>query len=149
MNCICIHCGKSFQPNPRVKNQRYCSQKSCQRARRARWQRLKMAEDPDYKENQQRCWKEWIKAHPGYYREYRSGNQEYVKRNRSLQLRRNARMRKDKLSRLVAKMDSLDSLFYSRRGYSFRLVPEGDKLIAKMDSLIVKLIPCKELRSCG
>ena len=37
----CIHCGRNF--NPRVKGQRYCSNKSCQRARRARWQRNKIA----------------------------------------------------------------------------------------------------------
>lgn len=148
-NYICIHCGKGFQPNPRVKNQRYCNGESCQRARRTRWQREKMAKDPDYKDNQRRCQKEWIKAHPGYCREYRAGNPEYVKRNRLLQLRRNAKRGKDKLSRLIAKMDSLNSPFYSRRGCSFRLVPEGDKLIAKMDSLIVKLIPCKGLGSYG
>jgi len=49
MNGICIHCGKSIKPNPRVKNQRYCSEKACQRARRASWQRQKMANDPDYR----------------------------------------------------------------------------------------------------
>ena len=149
MEGICIHCGKSFKTNPRVKNQRYCKNENCQKARRARWQRDKMAKDPDYKENQRSCWKGWIRAHPGYYKEYRAGNLEYVKRNRFLQLRRNARMRKNKLSMLIAKMDSLNNPFYSRRGSLFRLVPEGDNLIAKMDSLIVKLIPCKELRSHG
>ena len=142
---VCIHCSKDFSPNPRVKNQRYCSDRSCQRARRARWQRKKMTKDPDYRQNQRMCWKEWAAQHPGYYRDYRFKHPEYVKRNRLLQLRRNARKRKDGLGKLIAKMDVLGSGFFSRKGELFKLIPQGNKLIAKMDSFVVKLIPCKWL----
>lgn len=139
---ICIHCGKTFSPNPKVKNQRYCSDERCQRARRTMWQREKMAKDPDYRDNQRRCQKEWLSAHPGYWRDYRAKHPEYVKRNRLLQTRRNAKRSKDGLVKMIAKMDSL----ISRKGRLFRLIPQGGNLIAKMDSLIVKLVPIEGVR---
>lgn len=137
----CIHCGRGFEPNPRVKEQSYCRDNGCQRARRARWQRQKMATDPDYRDNQSRCQKEWLLRHPGYYKDYRAGHPEYVERNRLLQIRRNARRRKDGLAKLIAKMDSLGRGLYPCRGELFKLVPQGNRLIAKMNSLTVKLVP--------
>lgn len=144
---ICIHCGKSFKPNPRVKNQRYCSEKNCQRARRASWQRQKMATDPDYRENKERCQRERHKHNPDYCRLYRNKHPEYTQRNRLLQVMRDSRRRKDKQGKMLAKLDSLLRLYYSRRGAVFRLIPQPGRLLAKLDSLTVKLIPCKELRS--
>lgn len=138
---ICIHCGREFIPNPRVKGQKYCRDRNCQKARKGRWQRKKMAKDADYRENQKRCQEDWLRSHPGYYRKYRVEHPEYAERNRLLQIRRNAKRRRDSISRLIAKMDSLDTGFYSRRGELFKLVPQDERLIAKMDSLIVKLVP--------
>src|SRR2546425_5475323 len=43
----CAHCRCLVLPNPRVKTQRFCSNKACQRARKAQWQRTKLATDPD------------------------------------------------------------------------------------------------------
>ena len=153
MYYACIHCSKEFKPNPRVKNQRYCSEKSCQKARRARWQRQKMAADPDYKDNKIRCQKQWHKSRPGYYKDYRDKHPEYVKRNRLLQEIRDIRRRKDKSTdiqvKMLAKLDSLLKPYYSRRGSIFRLIPQSSGMLAKLDSLVVKLIPCKELGSHG
>jgi len=39
----CVHCKRLFRPNPRLKEQRYCPQKACQRARKRLWQKHKMA----------------------------------------------------------------------------------------------------------
>ncbi len=136
----CVHCGKKFNPNPRIKNQEYCSSKDCQKARRAKWQRENSANDPDYKDNQRRCWKEWLKRHPDYYREYRRQHPEYVERNRLLQIQRNARKRKNGLVKLIAKMDSLRT-GCPRRGRLYNLVAYDNRLIAKMDPLMVELIP--------
>ena len=140
---ICIHCGKEFSPNPRVKNQRYCSDRKCQTARRARWYREKMAMDPAYKDNQKRCQKEWLDNHPGYYRKYRQEHPKYVERNRLLQLKRNAKRRSDSVSRLIAKIDALNTGIYSRKGELFRIIPQDGRLIAKIDSLIIRLVPVK------
>ena len=118
--CICIHCGKEFSPNPRVKNQKYCSDKRCQRARRAGWQRQKMAQDADYRENKERCQKQWHESHPGYYRDYRNNHPSYVERNLLLQgirdIRRRQDIRRDGQGKMLAKLDSLLKPYYSRRG---------------------------------
>jgi hypothetical protein len=50
----CTHCRCLVLPNPRVKTQRFCSNKACQQARKAQWQRTKMATDPDC-EQKARC----------------------------------------------------------------------------------------------
>jgi hypothetical protein len=39
----CAHCRCLVLPNPRVKTQRFCSNKTCQGARKAQWQRTKLA----------------------------------------------------------------------------------------------------------
>lgn len=140
---ICVHCGKEFSLSPRVKNQRYCGAKECQTARRARWYREKMATDPAYKDNQKRCKREWLDRHPGYWRDYRALHPKYVERNRLLQLRRNAKRRRDSASRLIAKIDALNTGIYSRRGELFKLIPQDGRLIAKIDSLIVRLVPVR------
>ena len=53
MNSVipCTHCGRLFAPDPRVKNQRYCGEKDCQRVRKRKWQKEKLATDDDYKAN--------------------------------------------------------------------------------------------------
>lgn len=47
IRCANPCCQRLFVPNPRVKNQRYCNRKNCQRVRKRLWQREKMAGDPD------------------------------------------------------------------------------------------------------
>lgn len=142
---VCIHCGDEFNPNPKVKNQEYCSKQGCQRARRARWQREKMKGDPDYQEDKRRNEREWHKKHPGYYKEWRAGHPEYVERNRSLQQIRNTKLCKDKVIKMIAKLYLLDGRFYSRMGSTFKLIPQDNRLIAKLDSLTVKLIPVQRV----
>ena len=116
----CIHCGRSFRANPRVKNHNYCNDKACQRARRALWQREKMAKDIDCRDNQRQYEKEWQARHPGYYRNYRAKHSQYVKRNRLQQVRRDARRRSN-----------------------------NPDLLAKMDSLVVNLVPINRLELYG
>lgn len=87
----CFHCGKSIKANPRVKNQRYCSDRECQRARRREWQREKLLNDPDYKANQRDCQRKWHEHHPGYYQDYRERHPQSRERNRLLQRYRNSR----------------------------------------------------------
>jgi len=140
-NPTCLHCLRVFKPNPRVKRQKYCNNKPCQRARRALWQRQKMAGDPDYKDNKMRCQKQWHADRPGYYRRYRESHPEYANRNRLLQQLRNTRRDNGKQSKMIAKLDSLLRPYYSRKGAMFRLIPQDSKMIAKLDSLRVKLVP--------
>lgn len=94
----CAHCGCPLDLNPRVKNQRYCEKKECQRARKRLWQKAKMATDPDYRANQQECNRAWRGRNRDYWRNYRKNHPRYVERNRLLQ--------KARRHRRVAKMDA-------------------------------------------
>jgi hypothetical protein len=78
----CAHCRCLFQPNPRAKTQRFCAHKTCQRARKAQWQRAKLATDPDYRANQRDCQHRWQHQHPQYWRQYRQKRADYRERNR-------------------------------------------------------------------
>jgi DNA-directed RNA polymerase subunit RPC12/RpoP len=131
----CAHCGRRILSNPRVKEQRYCSRKACQRARKTLWQRVKMATDPDYQLNQRDCQKDWNKRNPDYWRLYRSRNPGYRTRNRLLQKHRDRRRRD------LAKMDAFGGISPIQPG-SYYLIPARRDL-AKMDALSQKvyLIP--------
>jgi hypothetical protein len=129
IQCASPHCRRLFDPDPRVKNQRYCGEKACQRARKKKWQKEKLAVDPDYKANQRECQIEWHARHPGYYRKYRQQHPRYRQRNTLLQSYRNAKVR------VIAKMDTFKPAPLKDPG-AFYLLP----LIAKMDASAQKVI---------
>lgn len=98
----CAACHKLFQPCPQIPSQQYCSNPGCQRERRRRWQRERIRNDPDYRENQGRAQAGWRARNPDYWRLYRAAHPAYVERNRSGQRGRNACRRVAS----VAKMDA-------------------------------------------
>jgi hypothetical protein len=130
----CLGCSTFF--TPRNKLQGYCSHPDCQRARKALWQRQKLANDPDYAQGQKLSNKKWLANNPDYWKDYRSRNPGKATRNRVLQKLRNrkkARIIKGLDSpRLVkiAKMDARKPLINGLLG-EFWLVP----MIAKMDAV--------------
>lgn len=128
----CAHCGCRFEPNPRVKNQTYCAQKDCQRARKRKWQKAKLASDPDYKANQGDCQREWHKRHPGYYKEYRKRHPALIERNRLMQCYRNS-LRRPRGE--IAKMDAFEPAPHAHPAIYY-LLP----LIAKMDASPQKVL---------
>ena len=90
----CKGCGHTKPANIRLKgNQEYCGDPKCQRARKAAWQKKKMAEDPSYKAKQTACVNRWRQNRPlhQYQRAYREDHPEYVKANREKQRISNAR----------------------------------------------------------
>lgn len=74
-------------------DQSYCADPACQRERRKLWQRLRRAEDPDYRDNQARAQEAWLARNPEYWREYRRRNPEYTQRNRERQRTRSQEKR--------------------------------------------------------
>lgn len=135
----CVHCGCTFDCNPRVKNQRYCCNKLCQRARKRLWQKQKLAADPDYKQNQRDCRQLWCSQNGHYWKDYRRNHVDYTDRNRTLQKVRDSR--RQHLKNNLAKMDASEPTFSVKQG-TYYLVPEWAGL-AKMDALAQKvcLIP--------
>ena len=135
----CIYCGDFFNPSPRHKNQPACKKASCQRAKKADWQRHKMKTDPVYNSSQKISQKQWVKANPGYWKQYRKNNPEKAERNRILQTIRNRKARgSNSLAKmdasLIAKMDASKFDNFETLG-QFWLVP----VIAKMDALKVNI----------
>ena len=136
----CVYCGDFFNLSPRHKNQTACKKVKCQRAKRAAWQRHKMKTDPIYRANQKSSQKQWAKANPGYWREYRKQNPEKAERNRILQAIRNRRARSSESDAkieqgVIAKMDGSKGDNFEVLG-QFWMVP----VIAKMDALKVNLL---------
>ena len=127
----CVNCQCYRKRNPRVKHQRYCGRRACQLARKAKWQRWKMANDPQYRANQRDCQKRWRKAHPDYWRRYRKRHGGYNQRNLLLQKVRDQLRRKPNL----AKMDASDHVSRVKPG-SYYLLPR----LAKMDTLPQEVI---------
>ena len=96
-----------------------------------------MKTDPDYQFNQKLSQKQWAKANPGYWKQYRRKNPDKAKRNRILQSIRNrrARLSNQKDAALIAKMDASKPDNFEVLG-QFWMVP----VIAKMDALKVNLL---------
>lgn len=86
----CRCCGQPFRRRAQNPTQTYCSQPSCQRARKRDWQRRKRADDADYRANDQAAQRAWSQAHPQYWRAWRERHPGYVVRNRAAQGMRNA-----------------------------------------------------------
>ena len=129
----CAHCRCLVLPNPRAKTQRFCSNKACQRARKAQWQRAKVATDPDYRANQRACQHQWQQRHPQYWRQYRQRRADYRERNRLLQQHRDHKRRR----RPLAKMDVFESIIAIQPGI-YHLIPAVGPHLAKMDVLSQK-----------
>lgn len=142
-NFVCLACGKEKPGSPRsADKQSYCGEGACQRARKALWQRQRMAADPDYHANQQHCYQEWCRDHSGYWSGYRQTHPKQAERNRLLQRQRNCRRRCRNTAgssppAIIAKMDASVSPKASKPPMNgeYWLVP----VIAKMDALRVKI----------
>jgi hypothetical protein len=135
MEKTCLCCQRRFKPHPAVRDQRYCSRADCQRARKRKWQKEKLARDSDYRANQAEAQRQWRGRNKDYWREYRRRNRAYTERNRVDQRKRNLRRRSGEE---IAKMDELKGKTLIPSG-RYRLVPVCNAEIAKMDELIVEI----------
>ncbi len=135
MEKSCLHCQKRFIAHPAVRDQRYCSDPQCQKARKRKWQKEKLARDSDYRGNQAEAQRQWRSRNKDYWKRYREEHPAYTERNRMAQKERN-RWRRPESG--IAKMDELKGKPLVPSG-RYRLIPFGNPGIAKMDELIVEL----------
>jgi len=136
----CACCRRILPRDPRVKNQRYCGAKTCQRARKSKWQREKQKTDPDYRINKRESQLAWQQKNPCYWQQYRKKKQGYCERNRQLQQTRDrARSWTATTQKHLAKMDTLGRIFDNTSMIYFISPNRGN--LAKMDALPVKIIP--------
>jgi hypothetical protein len=130
----CVACGEAFLPRSQVPDQMYCSESDCQRARRRRWQRAKRQSDADYRENQARAQRAWVRDHRDYWRAYRCTHPQYSESNRIAARER----QRERRAAQFAKMDASKALSPIPSG-TYRLVPAGAAEFAKMDAWIVEM----------
>jgi hypothetical protein len=134
----CACCKRILPRDPRVKNQRYCGAKACQRARKSKWQREKLELDPEHRANKRESQRVWQGKNPSYWQQYRSKNQDYCQRNRQRQQARD-RHRTAAAEADLAKMDTLERIFHDTSRTYFISASPGN--LAKMDAIPVKIIP--------
>ena len=138
----CRHCGCLFEVCNKVKKHEYCNKKKCQRARKRKWQKDKLKNDPIYRKDQKTAQEDWLNNNPDYWKNYRHDNKEYTDRNREKQRLRNKIKRSESTQKAdlkpIAKMDTLtrDNNIISGR---YELIPVTSDMIAKMDALIVEI----------
>ena len=133
----CLCCRRLFTPRRNVPDQQYCSCKRCQNARRKRWRKQKLSNDPDYKANQQACQQRWCENNPDYWQRYRASHPKYNQRNRELQRLRNQKRRVDASARIAKRYASSDQIDVKSGVY--KIIPVDGSSIAKRYALIVKL----------
>lgn len=101
----CPHCHKSFYPARCHPAQTVCGDIVCQRERRSRYRRRKIAKDAKYREACRESARQWRKEHPEYWKQYREAHPGAVERNRQQQ---GHRKRKQHLKRLANNISALD-----------------------------------------
>lgn len=96
MTFTCLHCHIRYKRNPRLKTpQKYCNSKSCQQARKNRWEQEKLKNDATYKAKRKAAKQKWYSTYPAdqYQSTYRATHPAYCKSNREKQYKRNAKGR--------------------------------------------------------
>ena len=142
----CKCCGRRFSQRPQNPDQKYCSRKPCQNARRQRWRRAKRSCDADYRANQYDSQRRWLEKHPEYWRNYRAQHPEYEARNRRLQKDRD-RLRRNlvtvtRTEAILAKSDACSDKSDEIPVYYELLRAQPDDLAKRYASrLIFRLIP--------
>ncbi len=140
---ICKNCDKEKPVNIRLTVlQQYCGAASCQRARKAEWQRHKKAEDAKYRARQQQCVRHWQQHKPlhRYMSQYRQEHPDYVAQNRDQQTVRNQKRRLQRLREKIVKMDAFHQQL--EKSASYLMTPyqvDASQQIVKMDPFIVQL----------
>jgi len=151
MERSCLNCRRPLPHLSRGKNQQYCQEMICQRARKARWQRIKMGSDADYREYQHKAQCAWRAKNPDYWRQYRADNEAYRRREQQRQYRRRHPQAspppfsgEPSLQQPgVARMDASTPI----KPGTYKMQMVGDSAgVAKMDTILVQLIVVQEDR---
>jgi hypothetical protein len=138
---VCKNCHKEEARNIRLKgHQEYCSAVACQRTRKKAWQQKKMADDAQYRDQQQDCLRQWRKERPlyVYQKQYRQEHPAYVVKNRKQQIRRNHKQAVIASLFRIVKMDASTPVHSMNYLINPQRVPSCKKIV-KMDALIMQI----------
>ena len=144
---VCKACGLERERNYRLgnKEQQYCRNRDCQRARRREYQRNRLQSQPIYRQKQRNCqirWRRHEVSFAKYQQAYRENHPEYTAKNRQQQQQRNTKRRQKVVSQsdavpmpdpVIVKMNSCNSV---KLGTYHITLTQGQtlELIVKMNS---------------
>ncbi len=131
-------CGRLLVPCPQVPNQKFCSRKECQQARKREWNRKKLASDPEYQEARKDAQKRWKDKNPTYWKDYRPRHSEYTRKNREQQRIRNQKQRQKRSVPMIVKTDEsipTNNVLTGR----YKIIPIRADMIVKTDECIVEI----------
>lgn len=89
----CHYCERIFQPSKHQPGQTVCSDRGCQRRRRADYHRQKIAGDPEYRQVCLDSPQKWRSRNPDYWQRYRQLHPAAAERNRQQQHVRDQKQR--------------------------------------------------------
>jgi hypothetical protein len=139
----CKNCRRTCQCNPRVKNQKYCSRKKCQQARKNEWEKKKYRTNKEYRESRLKSQKKWRENYPHkeYQKEYRSRRPDYVAQCYKDQKEHYHELREAERKALEQNNVNTDAIFTQpKRGGLYKLIPMGvTKNNVNTDAFIVKM----------
>ena len=141
---VCVHCKSGSEQNPRLKGkQHYCGKEICRQARKNKWERDKLQNNPCYKSKRKASKRKWYGAYPGdrYQASYRETHPEYVASCREKQRQRNRERATNASAEKIVKTDALISESLSCSGLYMLLPYQTGKQekIVKTDALIVEI----------
>lgn len=150
---ICCYCKRLCLCNIRIKKgQRYCGNRTCQQARKNKWERDRLCRDEFYRLKRLSSKKDWYATHRGdrYQDSYRRSHPSYVEVNRlSQHVRNTLRLALNASVPEIVKTDALNPASLIASGlYVILPYREADvQKIVKTDALIVELRSCKGLQA--
>ena len=145
-NFICLHCGGTFECNPRVKDQRYCNDTLCRRASRRAWKHKNYAANKSYRDkclNHQKTWRKRRPAHE-YQREYRESHPDYVERNRDIQRERNRKRQKES-GAMIVNRNTLSTQPSDGKTYALMQVKDGKIVNRNMFMVTLQILSGEEM----
>lgn len=113
----CVHCGKSFTPNPRLgTRQKTCGSEKCKRLQNlAAQKRCEKENHDDYYQNR----KDWHSSRPNFWKDWRKNHPEYVAKNRvRSRLRKSKVCKTNSILRNLMKNKSDFGIFTGLRGFA-------------------------------
>ncbi len=140
---ICQHCGRRCRCNPRVKNQKYCSRKECQQARKNEWEKKNYRTKKKYRESRIKSQQNWRENYPhkDYQKKYRRRRPDYVARCYTKQKESYHERREAERKAIEENNVNTDAIFTQpRRGGLYKLIPVDErKNNVNTDAFIVKM----------
>lgn len=135
----CRHCGKLRRR--RTRDQSYCGESACQKARKNAWRRAKYSTDADYRSNQRDSTNAWLAEQGGsaaYHRAYRQGRKETTPATSSVSVSVSVSPGVQSEAPSGANSDAGVGEFYLESGV-YALTPVGGNSDANSDALFAKI----------